>query len=199
MENHSQKINVYRPESIYVLPADTFGLRWPRSPQANVAAFRSCFREWGGARHDLWRTARQLCLSFSSDDKPRAALKEELFGKQILFSTRPPTRPEPRESSPSTAPRSQSRGRGILSPDEGRRRGLVLADVPLQRVQVPCHHPLLCPRALGRPIMVREAERARIHTNVRGPLDILASIDETLMFYHGEGAPCQTQAHRDGP
>ena len=73
-----------------------------------------------------------LRLSFSTDDKARAALETELFGKRILFSDKTPSRPRPTDRRRVPLPGGR---RGRLPPDEGPEGRLVLADVPLHRAE----------------------------------------------------------------
>jgi len=127
---------------------------------------------------------KELRLSFSTDEKARAALEEELFGKRILFSDKTPA--EASTAQIVAEYRSQESVEGDFRQMKDPK---VVSFSPMfhfteSKIRV---HVLYCVLALMvARLMVREAEHAGMHMSVRELLDTLAGIEETLMLYQGE-------------
>jgi transposase len=125
-----------------------------------------------------------LRLTWRTNTKARAALDKEIFGKRILFSDK-------NTQMASTATivadyRSQQAAEGDF---RQMKDPTVVSFSPMfhftdQKIRV---HVLYCVLALlVARLMVREADRAGIHTSVRDLLDTLAGIQETVLLYQGD-------------
>ena len=126
----------------------------------------------------------ELRLSFRTDDKARAALEEELFGKRILFTDKTPG------EAPTAQIVAEYRSQESVEGDFRQMKDpKVVSFSPMfhfteSKIRV---HVLYCVLALMvARLMVREADHAGIHMSVRELLDTLAGIEETLMLYQGE-------------
>jgi len=126
----------------------------------------------------------ELRLSFRTDEKARAALEEELFGKRILFSDKP------LEQATTAAIVAEYRSQEAVEGDFRQMKDpKVVSFSPMfhfteSKIRV---HVFYCVLALlVARLMVREAEHAGMHVSVRELLDTLAGIQETLMLYQGE-------------
>jgi transposase len=126
----------------------------------------------------------ELRLSFSTDDKARAALETELFGKRILFSDKTPEQA-------STAQivagyRSQEAVEGDFRQMKDPK---VVSFSPMfhfteDKIRV---HVFYCVLGLMvAKLMVREAGKAGLHLSVRALLSSLSGIEETVLLYQGE-------------
>ncbi len=126
----------------------------------------------------------ELRLSFRTDEKARAALEEELFGKRILFTDKTP------EQASTAQIVAEYRSQESVEGDFRQMKDpKVVSFSPMfhfteSKIRV---HVLYCVLALMvARLMVREADHAGIHMSVRELLDTLAGIEETLMLYQGE-------------
>jgi transposase len=126
----------------------------------------------------------ELRLSFRTDEKARAALEEELFGKRILFSDKP------LEQVTTATIVAEYRSQEVVEGDFRQMKDpKVVSFSPMfhfteSKIRV---HVFYCVLALlVARLMVREAEHAGMHMSVRELLDTLAGIQETLMLYQGE-------------
>ena len=126
----------------------------------------------------------ELRLSFRTDDKARAALEEELFGKRILFTDKTP------EQAGTAQIVAEHRSQESVEGDFRQMKDpKVVSFSPMfhfteSKIRV---HVFYCVLALMvARLMVREAEHAGMHLSVRELLDTLAGIEETLMLYQGE-------------
>ncbi len=126
----------------------------------------------------------ELRLSFRTDEKARAALEEELFGKRILFSDKP------LEQVTTATIVAEYRSQEVVEGDFRQMKDpKVVSFSPMfhfteSKIRV---HVFYCVLALlVARHMVREAEHAGMHMSVRELLDTLAGIQETLMLYQGE-------------
>ncbi len=125
-----------------------------------------------------------LRLSFRTDDKARAALEEELFGKRILFTDKTP------EQAGTAQIVAEYRSQESVEGDFRQMKDpKVVSFSPMfhfteSKIRV---HVLYCVLALMvARLMVRQADHAGMHLSVRELLDTLAGIEETLMLYQGE-------------
>ncbi len=125
-----------------------------------------------------------LRLSFRTDDKARAALEEELFGKRILFTDKTP------EQASTAQIVAEYRSQESVEGDFRQMKDpKVVSFSPMfhfteSKIRV---HVLYCVLALMvARLMVRQADHAGMHLSVRELLDTLAGIEETLMLYQGE-------------
>ena len=125
-----------------------------------------------------------LRLSFSTDDKARAALETELFGKRILFSDKTP---EQASTAQIVADyRSQEAVEGDFRQMKDPK---VVSFSPMfhfteHKIRVHVFY-----RVLGlmvAKLMVREAGKAGLHLSVRALLSSLSGIEETVLLYQGE-------------
>ena len=126
----------------------------------------------------------ELRLSFRTDEKARAALEEELFGKRILFTDKTP------EQAGTAQIVAEYRSQESVEGDFRQMKDpKVVSFSPMfhfteSKIRV---HVFYCVLALMvARLMVREAEHAGMHMSVRELLDTLAGIEETLMLYQGE-------------
>lgn len=126
----------------------------------------------------------ELRLSFDTDDKARAVLEEEIFGKRILFSDKTPAQ--------ATTARivADYRSQEVVEGDFRQMKDRsVVSFSPMfhfteHKIRV---HVFYCVLALmAAKLMVREADRAGIHMSVRALLSSLAGIQETVLLYQGE-------------
>ena len=125
-----------------------------------------------------------LRLSFSTDDKARAALETELFGKRILFSDKTP---EQASTAQIVADyRSQEAVEGDFRQMKDPK---VVSFSPMfhfteHKIRV---HVFYCVLGLMvAKLMVREAGKAGLHLSVRALLSSLSGIEETVLLYQGE-------------
>jgi len=123
-------------------------------------------------------------LSFSTDDKARAALETELFGKRILFSDKTP---EQASTAQIVADyRSQEAVEGDFRQMKDPK---VVSFSPMfhfteHKIRV---HVFYCVLGLMvAKLMVREAGKAGLHLSVRALLSSLSGIEETVLLYQGE-------------
>ena len=126
----------------------------------------------------------ELRLSFHTDDKARAALEEELFGKRILFTDKTPG------EAPTAQIVAEYRSQESVEGDFRQMKDpKVVSFSPMfhwteQKIRV---HVFYCVLALMvARLMVRDADHAGMHLSVRELLGTLAGIEETLMLYQGE-------------
>jgi len=126
----------------------------------------------------------ELRLSFRTDDKARAALEEELFGKRILFSDKDI------EQASTTTIVAEYRSQETVEGDFRQMKDpKVVSFSPMfhwteSKIRV---HVFYCVLALMTArLMVREVERAGMHLSVRELLATLAGIQETVLLYQGE-------------
>ncbi|MHB8440379.1 MAG: IS1634 family transposase [Acidimicrobiales bacterium] len=126
----------------------------------------------------------QLRLSFRTDEKARAALEDELFGKRFLFSDKTV------EQASTTTIVAEYRSQEAVEGDFRQMKDpKVVSFSPMfhfteSKIRV---HVLYCVLALMvARLMVRQAEHAGMHMSVRELLDTLAGIEETVMLYQGE-------------
>jgi transposase len=123
-------------------------------------------------------------LSFRIDDKARAALQEELFGKRILFSDK--TSEQASTAGVVADYRSQEAVEGDFRQMKDPK---VVSFSPMfhfteSKIRV---HAFYCVLALMvARLMVREADRVGMHMSVRALLSSLAGIEETVLLYQGE-------------
>ena len=133
-------------------------------------------------------TPAELRLSFSTDDKARAALETELFGKRILFSDKTP------EQAPTAQIVADYRSQEAVEGDIRQMKDpKVVSFSPMfhfteHKIRV---HVFYCVLGLMvAKLMVRKAGKAGLHLSVRALLSSLSGIEETVLLYQGE---------RDGP
>ncbi|MGI0140910.1 MAG: IS1634 family transposase [Thermoplasmata archaeon] len=126
----------------------------------------------------------ELRLSFSTDEKARAALEDELFGKRILFTDKTP------EQASTVQVVAYYRSQEAVEGDFRQMKDpKVVSFSPMfhwtdQKIRV---HVFYCVLALMvAKLMVREAERAGLHLSVRALLSSLSGIEETVLLYQGE-------------
>jgi transposase len=125
-----------------------------------------------------------LRLSFSTDDKARAALETELFGKRILFSDKTP------EQAPTAQIVADYRSQEAVEGDFRQMKDpKVVSFSPMfhfteHKIRV---HVFYCVLGLMvAKLMVREAGKAGLHLSVRALLSSLSGIEETVLLYQGE-------------
>jgi len=125
-----------------------------------------------------------LRLSFSTDDKARAALETELFGKRILFSDKTP------EQAPTAQIVADYRSQEAVEGDFRQMKDpKVVSFSPMfhfteHKTRV---HVFYCVLGLMvAKLMVREAGKAGLHLSVRALLSSLSGIEETVLLYQGE-------------
>lgn len=126
----------------------------------------------------------ELRLSFSTDDKARAALEAELFGKRILFSDKTP------EQAPTAQIIADYRSQEAVEGDFRQMKDpKVVSFSPMfhfteHKIRV---HVFYCVLGLMvAKLMVREAGKAGLHLSVRALLSSLSGIEETMLLYQGE-------------
>ncbi len=126
----------------------------------------------------------ELRLSFSTDDKARAALETELFGKRILFSDKTP------EQAPTAQIVADYRSQEAVEGDFRQMKDpKVVSFSPMfhfteHKIRV---HVFYCVLGLMvAKLMVREAGKAGLHLSVRALLSSLSGIEETVLLYQGE-------------
>jgi transposase len=126
----------------------------------------------------------ELRLSFSTDDKARAALEAELFGKRILFSDKTP------EQAPTAQIVADYRSQEAVEGDFRQMKDpKVVSFSPMfhfteHKIRV---HVFYCVLGLMvAKLMVREAGKAGLHLSVRALLSSLSGIEETVLLYQGE-------------
>jgi transposase len=129
-------------------------------------------------------TPAELRLSFRTDEKARAQLEEELFGKRVLFTDKTP------EQAGTAQIVAEYRSQEAVEGDFRQMKDpKVVSFSPMfhfteSKIRV---HAMYCVLALMvARLMVREADHAGVHMSVRELLDTLAGIQETLMLYQGE-------------
>ncbi len=129
-------------------------------------------------------TPAELRLSFSTDDKARAALETELFGKRILFSDKTP------EQAPTAQIVADYRSQEAVEGDFRQMKDpKVVSFSPMfhfteHKIRV---HVFYCVLGLMvAKLMVREAGKAGLHLSVRALLSSLSGIEETVLLYQGE-------------
>jgi len=148
------------------------------------------------ARVITWRLTGEspaaLRLRFSTDEKARAALEEELFGKRILFTDKTP------EAASTATIVAEYRSQEAVEGDFRQMKDTkVVSFSPMfhwteSKIRV---HIFYCVLALMvARLMVREADRAGIHMSVRELLSTLAGIEETVLLY--ESATGRPRARR---
>jgi len=126
----------------------------------------------------------ELRLRFSSDEKARAALEEELFGKRILCTDK--TRKAASTATIVTEYRAQEAVEGDF---RQMKDTTVVSNSAMfhwteSKIRV---HVFYCVLGLTvARLMVREADRAGIQMSVRELLSTLAGIEETVLVYQGE-------------
>ncbi|MGH9058219.1 MAG: IS1634 family transposase, partial [Acidimicrobiales bacterium] len=125
-----------------------------------------------------------LTLDFAVDNKARAGLETELFGKRILFTDKPP------QAAPTASVAADYRSQETVEADFRQMKDpKVVSFSPMfhwtdQKIRV---HAFYCVLALAvARLMARQADRAGIHLSVRALLDTLADIQETVLLYQGE-------------
>jgi transposase len=125
-----------------------------------------------------------LRLGFSTDDKARAALEAELFGKRILFSDKTP------EQAPTAQIVADYRSQEAVEGDFRQMKDpKVVSFSPMfhfteHKIRV---HVFYCVLGLMvAKLMVREAGKAGLHLSVRALLSSLSGIEETVLLYQGE-------------
>ncbi len=126
----------------------------------------------------------ELRLEFRTDDKARALLEGELFGKRILFTDK-----TPEQASLATIV-AEYRSQEVVEADFRQMKDPnVVSFSPMfhfteQKIRV---HVFYCVLALMvAKLMVREADRAGMHMSVRALLSSLSGIEETVLLYQGE-------------
>ena len=126
----------------------------------------------------------ELRLEFRTDDKARAVLEGELFGKRILFTDK-----TPEQASLATIV-AEYRSQEVVEADFRQMKDPnVVSFSPMfhfteQKIRV---HVFYCVLALMvAKLMVREADRAGMHMSVRALLSSLSGIEETVLLYQGE-------------
>jgi len=126
----------------------------------------------------------ELPLSFRTDEKARAALEEELFGKRILFTDK-----TPEEASTATIVAEYRSQESVEGDFRQMKDPKVVSFSPMfhftdSKIRV---HVFYCVLALMvARLMVREADRAGMHMSARELLSTLAGIEETVLLYQGE-------------
>ena len=126
----------------------------------------------------------ELRLTFSTNEKARAALEAGLFGKRILFSDKPI------EQASTAQIVTEYRSQEVVEGDFRQMKDpKVVSFSPMfhwseSKIRV---HVLYCVLALmAAKLMVREAGRAGVHLSVRELLATLSGIEETVLLYQGE-------------
>jgi transposase len=126
----------------------------------------------------------ELRLEFHTDDKARAMLEDELFGKRILFTDKTP------EQACLATIVAEYRSQEVVEADFRQMKDPnVVSFSPMfhfteQKIRV---HIFYCVLALMvAKLMVREADRAGMHMSVRALLSSLSGIEETVLLYKGE-------------
>jgi transposase len=134
--------------------------------------------------HLTGESPAELRLRFSTDEKARAALEEELFGKRILFTDKTP------EAASTATIVAEYRSQEAVEGDFRQMKDTkVVSFSPMfhwteSKIRV---HIFYCVLALMvARLMVREADRAGMHMSVRELLSTLAGIEETMLLYQGE-------------
>jgi hypothetical protein len=130
------------------------------------------------------KSPAELRLRFGTDDKARATLEEELFGKRILFSDK-----GTEEASTATIVAEYRSQETVEGDFRQMKDPKVVSFSPMfhwteSKIRV---HIFYCVLALMTArLMVREADRAGMHLSVRELLAELAGIQETVLLYQGE-------------
>jgi transposase len=126
----------------------------------------------------------ELRLEFHTDDKARAVLEGELFGKRILFTDKTP------EQACLATIVAEYRSQEVVEADFRQIKDPnVVSFSPMfhfteQKIRV---HIFYCVLALMvAKLMVRKADRAGMHMSVRALLSSLSGIEETVLLYQGE-------------
>jgi len=126
----------------------------------------------------------ELRLRYSTSQRARARLEDELFGKRVLFSDKA------KELAPTAVIVSEYRSQESAEGDFRQMKDPnVVSFSPVyhwtdQKIRV---HAFYCVLALmAARLMVREAGRAGMHLSVRELLGTLAGIEETVLLYQGE-------------
>jgi transposase len=126
----------------------------------------------------------ELRLEFHTDDKARAMLEDELFGKRILFTDKTP------EQACLATIVAEYRSQEVVEADFRQMKDPnVVSFSPMfhfteQKIRV---HIFYCVLALMvAKLMVRKADRAGMHMSVRALLSSLSGIEETVLLYQGE-------------
>lgn len=129
-------------------------------------------------------TPDQLRLTWHEDPAARAALEAEVFGKRVLFTDKGT------EVASTATIVADYRSQEAAEADFRQMKDpKVVSFSPMfhftdQKIRV---HVFYCVLALMTArLMVREADRAGIHTSVRELLESLSSIGETVLLYQGE-------------
>jgi transposase len=129
-------------------------------------------------------TPAELRLSFDIDDTARRVLEDEIFGKRILFSDKTP------EQATTARIVADYRSQEVVEGDFRQMKDpTVVSFSPMfhfteSKIRV---HVFYCVLALMvAKLMVREANRAGIHTSVRALLSNLGGIQETVLLYQGD-------------
>jgi transposase len=123
-------------------------------------------------------------VRLGTDDKARATLEEELFGKRILFSDK-----GTEEASTATIVAEYRSQETVEGDFRQMKDPKVVSFSPMfhwtgSKIRV---HIFYCVLALMTArLMVREADRAGMHLSVRELLAELAGIQETVLLYQGE-------------
>jgi len=127
---------------------------------------------------------KELRLSFHTDEKARAELEEEIFGKEILFSNKTIAQAS------TQAIVCDYRSEEVVEGDFRQMKDpSVVSFSPMhhfteQKIRV---HIFYCVLALMvAKLMTREADRAGMHLSVEALLESLAGIEETLLLCKGE-------------
>jgi len=127
-------------------------------------------------------TPADLRLTWRTKPHARQVLEEELFGKRILFTDK--------DRAPTAVVVGDYRSQEAAEGDFRQMKDPhVVSFSPMfhftdQKIRV---HVFYCVLALTvARLMVREAERHRMHMSVRELLDTLAEIQETVLLYQGE-------------
>ena len=130
------------------------------------------------------KSPAELRLRFGTDDKARATLEEELFGKRILFSDK-----DIEEASTATIVAEYRSQETVEGDFRQMKDPKVVSFSPMfhwteSKIRV---HVFYCVLALMTArLMVRDADRAGMHLSVRELLAELAGIQETVLLYQGE-------------
>jgi transposase len=125
-----------------------------------------------------------LRLHYRTDQKARAALEDEVFGKRVLFTDKGP------ELASTARVIADYRSQEAVESDFRQMKDpQVVSFSPMfhwteQKIRV---HVFYCVLALMvARLMVREAGQAGVHMSVRELLGTLAEIEETVLLYQGE-------------
>jgi transposase len=126
----------------------------------------------------------ELRLHYSTSQKARARLEEEVFGKRVLVTDKG------QETAPTAVIVSDYRSQEAAEEDFRQMKDpSVVSFSPMyhwtdQKIRV---HAFYCVLALtAARLMAREAARAGMHMSVRELLGTLADIEETVLLYQGE-------------